>query len=308
MKGFAKFYFWYTNSIVIIVRLLLFAILAIGAAFILINRFIPNLFLMLLGLMLMFEIFFKYEIAKTKPKIEVLQNSGDPLDSFSLELLGIFEAQKKLSQIIKQLIILPQIRFIILKADLKIEEIVLIDGEEKILIQNAFNLVKEVKGKYVTTMDFFTAYLLSIESSAKILFNHKLKEEDIKNILLWARHVYTEEEASKITTVNFAGEGIAEEWVYGWTLETKKYMLDLSHEFLNGRVEPMRRESEFQQLTEALYKGDSVILVGDAGSGKESTIKELAIESFMGRLKDNLYHQKIYQLMKQMEQKKKKKI
>jgi ATP-dependent Clp protease ATP-binding subunit ClpC len=297
MKGFAKFYFWYTNSIVIIVRLLLFAILAIGAAFILVNRFIPNLFLMLLGLMLMFEIFFKYEIAKTKPKIEVLQNSGDPLDSFSLELLGIFEAQKKLSQIIKQLIILPQIRFIILKADLKIEEIVLIDGEEKILIQNAFNLVKEVKGKYVTTMDFFTAYLLSIEPSAKILFNHKLKEEDIKNILLWARHVYTEEEASKITTVNFAGEGIAEEWVYGWTLETKKYMLDLSHEFLNGRVEPMRRESEFQQLTEALYKGDSVILVGDAGSGKESTIKELAIESFMGRLKDNLYHQKIYQLM-----------
>jgi ATP-dependent Clp protease ATP-binding subunit ClpC len=297
MKGFAKFYFWYTNSIVIIVRLLLFAILAIAAAFVLVNRFIPNLFLMLLGLMLMFEIFFKYKIAKAKPKIEVLQNSGEPRDSFSLELLGIFETQKTLSQIMNQLIVLPQIRFIILKANLKVEEIVLIDGDEKTLVQNASNLAKEVKGKYVTTMDFFSAYLLSIEPSAKILFNNKLKEEDLRSILIWARHVYTEEEASKITTVNFAGEGIAEEWVYGWTLETKKYMLDLSHEFLSGKVEPMRRDSEFQQLTEALYKGGSVILVGDAGSGKESTVKELAIESFMGRLKDNLYHQKIYQLM-----------
>jgi ATP-dependent Clp protease ATP-binding subunit ClpC len=297
MKGFAKFYFWYTNSIIIIVRLSLFTILAIGSAFLLLNKFIPNLFLMLLGLMLAFEIFFKYKVAKAKPKIEILQNSSDPQNSFSVELLGIFEAQRNLSRIIKQLIILPQIRFIILKADLKIEEIVLIDGDEKILVQNAFNLAKEVKGKYVTTMDFFIAYLLSIEPSAKILFNQKLKEEDLKNILVWARHVYTEEEASKVTTVNFAGEGIAEEWVYGWTLETKKYMLDLSHEFLSGKTEPMQRDSEFQQLTEALYKGGSVILVGDAGSGKESTVKELAIESFMGRLKDNLYHQKIFQLM-----------
>ncbi|HUD09927.1 MAG TPA: ATP-dependent Clp protease ATP-binding subunit, partial [Patescibacteria group bacterium] len=156
---------------------------------------------------------------------------------------------------------------------------------------------KEMKGKYVTTMDFFTAYLLSIEPSAKILFNHKLTVEDLKNILVWAKQVYQTEESSKQTIVNFAGEGIAEEWVYGWTLETKKYMLDLSHEFLSGRVEPMKRANEYQQLTEALYKGGSVILVGDAGSGKESTVKELAIESFMGRLKDNLYHQKIFQLM-----------
>jgi ATP-dependent Clp protease ATP-binding subunit ClpC len=297
MKEFAKLYFWYTNSIVILVRLSVFIFFAIGAAFLLINKFTPNIFLMLLSLLMMFEIFFKYKIAKANPKVEVLSNAGDPLESFSLELLGILETQKTLPQIIKTLIHLPQVQFIISKSDLKTEEIVLIDGDKKILVQNAFNLAKEVKGKYVTTMDFFTAYLLSIEPSAKILFNHKLKEEDLKNILAWARHVNNEEEAPKVTTVNFAGEGIAEEWVYGWALETKKYMLDLSHEFLSGRIEPMRRANEFQQLTEALYKGGSVILVGDAGSGKESTVKELAIESFMGRLKDNLYHQKIFQLM-----------
>jgi len=297
MKGFAKFYFWYTSLSLILVRLLLLVVLALGSAVLLLYKFTPNPLLMFLFLLLMFEIFFKYKIAKTNPKIEVPQNSGDPLDSFSLELLGIFETQKTLSQIIKNLIILPQIQFIILKADLRAEEIVLIDSDKQMLVQNSFDLSKELKGRYVTTMDFFTAYLLSIEPSARIMFNKKLKEEDIKNILLWARHVYKEEESPKQTIVNFAGEGIAEEWVYGWTLETKKYMLDLSHEFLSGKVEPMRRENEFQQLTEALYKGSSVILVGDTGSGKESTVKELAIESFMGRLKDNLYHQKIFQLM-----------
>ena len=297
MKGFAKFYTWYTGSALILARLLLFTILALGAAFLLINRFTPNLFLLFLSLLLLFEIFFKYKIAKTNPKIVVSQNSADPLDSFSLELLGILETQTTLSQIIKKLIEVPQTQFIIAKADLKTEEIVLIDGDKQMLVQTAFNLAKEMKGKYVTTMDFFTAYLLSIEPSAKILFNHKLTVEDLKNILVWAKQVYQTEESSKQTIVNFAGEGIAEEWVYGWTLETKKYMLDLSHEFLSGRVEPVKRANEYQQLREALYKGDSVILVGDAGSGKESTVKELAIESFMGRLKDNLYHQKIFQLM-----------
>jgi ATP-dependent Clp protease ATP-binding subunit ClpC len=297
MKDFAKFYSWYTSSVIILARLLLLLLLAVGSAFLLINKFIPNLFLMLLTLMLMFEIFFKYKVTKVSPKVEVLTNSGDPLESFSLELLGILETHKTLLQISKKLIVLGQIQFILQKADLKAEEIVLIDGDTQGLIQSSVNLSKEAKGKYVTTMDFFVAYLLSIEPSAKILFNHKLKPEDLQNILVWARHVYPQEESPKQTVVNFAGEGIAEEWVYGWTLETKKYMLDLSREFLSGRIESMRRDSEFQQLTEALYKGGSVILVGDAGSGKESTVKELAIESFMGRLKDNLYHQKIYQLM-----------
>src|ERR1035437_199603 len=297
MKGFAKFNYLYTTPIVILIRLLLLVVFVIGSAFLLVNKFTPNIFLMLFGLMLMFEIFFKYKVAKTNSKIEVTLNTSDPLESFSIELLGILETQKTLSQIIKHLISLPQIQFIIGKSDLKIEEIVLIDGDKTALIQFAFNLAKEARGKYVTTMDYFTAYLLSIEPSAKILFNKKLKEEDIKNILLWARHVYDKEEASKRTVVNFAGEGIAEEWVYGWTLETSKYMLDLSQEFLSSKVEPLRRDSEFKQLTEALYKGGSVLLVGDAGSGKESTVKELAIDSFMGRLDNNLYHQKILQLM-----------
>src|ERR1035437_5225788 len=153
MKRFVKFYFWYTSSIVILLRLLLLTAFADGSAFLLINKFTPNIFLMLLGLMLMLEIFFKFKVAKINPKVEVPQNTSDPLDSFSLELLGILETQKTLSGIIKKLIQLPQVQFIIAKSDLKPEEIILIDGDEKMLVQSAFNLAKEAKGKYVTTMD-----------------------------------------------------------------------------------------------------------------------------------------------------------
>ncbi len=297
MKDFALTYFWYRSPLIRVLRLLAFVVFGLVSILGIINKFTPNLSIILFSLFLIFEVFFKFKIAKLTPKTEVAANTGDVLDSFSLEILGIFEAKKTLSEIVKELIKLPQVKFIIVKADLKETEVVLIDSDKAILSQNAFNLAKELKGKYVTTMDFFVAYLLSIEPSAKLLFNKKLKDEDIKNILLWAKSVFTKEEANKKMELTLAGEGIAEEWVYGWTLETEKYMLDLSHEFLNEKTEPMGRKAEYQQIVEALYKGESVILVGDAGSGKESAVKEMAVESFMGKLKDNLYHQKIFQLM-----------
>src|ERR1035437_8542997 len=118
MKGFARFNYWYNSPIAILARLLLFTVFVIGCASLLINKFTPNIFLMFLGIMMMFEIFFKYKIAKTNPKIEVLNNLDNPLESFSLELLGIFETQPTSSQIIKKLMVLPQIQFIILKSDL----------------------------------------------------------------------------------------------------------------------------------------------------------------------------------------------
>jgi ATP-dependent Clp protease ATP-binding subunit ClpA len=296
MKDFAKIHFWYTSFNIKVIRIFVFVILGLLSIVGLFNS-LPNLLIILFSLFLIFEVFFKFKISKLTPQLEVQQNSGNIMDSFTLEIMGIIEAKSTLSDVLGALVKLPQIRFIISKADLLPEEIVFIDVDKTSLSQGAFNLAKELKGKYVTTMDFFAAYLLSIEPSAKLLFNKKLKEEDFKNILLWAKNVYRKEESDRKIELTLAGEGIAEEWVYGWTLETSKYMLDLSQEFLNEKREPMGRKNEYQQMVEALYAGKSVILVGDTGSGKETIAKELAIESFMGRLRDNLYHQKIYQLM-----------
>ena len=228
MKDDALIYYWYQSPLARILRL--FALIVFGLVSVLgiINKFTPNLSIIPFFLFLMFEIFFRFKIAKLLPKKEIPANQGDVLDSFSLELLGIIEVGKSFSDVLKTLLKLPQVQFIIYKADLREEEIVLIDVDKLKLSKDAFSLAKELKGKYVTTMDFFVGYLLSIEPSAKLLFNKKLKDEDIKNILAWAKNVYPKEESTKKTEFTLAGEGIAEEWVYGWTLETQKYMLDLS--------------------------------------------------------------------------------
>lgn len=295
MKANAKIYHWYNNLLTEVIRILLFFLLFI---FIVLSngyKIYPNIFITLFGLFIMFELYFSQKIAKFTPKA-VSENNGDILDSFSIEALAVFETHGNTSSIIKTLMHFPQINFIVSKCGATNKDVPLINADKKILAKSAFDLAKSLKGNFVTTMDLFAAYLLITEADSKFLFDRKLKEEDLENILLWASTIYSKEEYSKKAQFNFAGEGVAEDWVYGWTLETKKYMVDVSREYVN-EGEPVVRTGEYKQMVEALYKGSSVILVGDVGAGKESIVRYFAVESFMGRLKDNLYHQRVHLLM-----------
>lgn len=297
MKDFASLYFWYEKLVFKVFRIFVLVLLTVLSILGLYGQ-APDFALILLSLYLIFEVFFIYKVSRLIPSTEVLQNSSDPLNSFTLETLGIFNSRSNTSGLIKELLSLPQVNFIIAKADAYNKDLQLLDIDKNILSQNALLLSKEVKGKYVTTMDLFVSYLLLTEPNTKFLFAKKLKPGDIKNILTWARKTYTKEEDPKGADLTFAGEGIAESWVYGWTIETAKYMADLSGEFLSGKdLKPTGRKNEYFQIVEALSKGGNAILVGDAGSGKESAVKELAIESYSGHLTGNLFHQRIYELM-----------
>ncbi len=298
MKEFALFYFWYEKFLFKILRIFLFAILFIFSLLFLVNKTYPNFPLFIFSLYLMLEVFVVYKISRLLPKTSVLENTSNSIESFTLEAAGIFNTGSGSLGLIKELLNLPQINFILKKADGDYKNILLLEIDKKQIADKALEISKEISGKYVTTMDLFVAYLLLTEDKTKFLFDKKLKQEDIKNILLWARESYPKEEDPKGQDLTFAGEGVAEDWVYGWTIETAKYMLDLSKQFLGEKeLKPTGRKKEYSQIVEALSKGGSAILVGDAGSGKESAVKELALESFSGRLSGNLFHQKIYQLM-----------
>ena len=297
MKNYAVIYFWYESFLFKILRIGIFIVLFALALWGIVNKIYPDFFIIPFSLFLIWEIFFIYKISKLMPRKLAVENNDDPLDSFTLEALGIFETQSGTEKVIGRLLDLDQIKFIVAKCDAFPKDISIISLDEASLINNSLVLVKEIRGNYVTTSDLFVSYLLLSEKTTKFLFNRKLKEQDIKNILIWARNTYKKEEMPKNQDVSFAGEGIAEDWVYGWTIETKKYMLDLSNEFLKDKEEPLGRDNEYRQIVEALYKGGSVILVGDAGSGKETAVTKLAMESYMGKLKGNLFHQKIFQLM-----------
>lgn len=244
----------------------------------------------------MFEVFLEFKIAKMRPRVQVAATKN-PLDSFTLSILGIFLGKSKTADIIKELLKKPQTVFMLEKANVLVKEVQFIEIEKQDLANYALELSKTLKGKYVTTMDIFAAYLLLTEDKTKLLFNKKLKKEEMMHILYWARTGFETEENPKSVKVNFAGEGLAEEWIFGWTIETKKYMIDLTPEVLSRKPLSLGREDEYKQTAEALYKGTSVILVGETGSGKESVIEDLAYESFAGNLNGNLYHQKFFQLM-----------
>ena len=186
--------------------------------------------------------------------------------------------RKSVIDIVKFLLKQKEINFVLQKADIKKEEI---------------SLIEVPKNTANTPLDFFADYLLSTEEKTKLLFKKQLKKEDLLNIAYWAKTEFQNKD--KPFRINFFGEGFAESWTYGWTLEAKKYMVDLTPEILNKHPLLLGRQDEYKQLLNALRDMKSVILVGEPGSGKNALIEALSFESFSENLKD-FHHQRVFKL------------
>lgn len=302
MIGYAKIYNTYQSLVFEIIRIFIPVFLFAYILFAVLNNSfdlsIIKFSSALLSLFLIIESFFRFKILKKLPEVEIPSNKGNPLDSFTLESLGIFLNSNNTQSLVRKLFKSPSINFITDKIGiLSAEEIKLVDVPKEELTKYAFETSKNLKGKFVTTTDLFVSYLLATEDNTKLLFNNNLKKEELIQILSWARTRFADEESPKPLRVNFWGEGIGEDWVTGWTIETRKYMIDLTAEVLQKRPSLLGRESEFRQLVEGMYKGKSALLVGETGSGRTEIAESLAFESFIGNLKGSLYHQRFYMLL-----------
>lgn len=298
MKEYALIYYLYTSVLVRIVRIFIFVFL-IWLFFVNLGSFtfskIPTISL---SFFLMWEIFFYFKVTRMSPPLLVKDNDGKNIyNSFTLKALGVFTLHLGTKNIIKSLLTHPQIKFILQKSDIPGNEVSLLDISKDSLGAHALQVSKNSKAKYITIMDIFVAYLLLTEDKTKVLFNKRLKEEELIRILYWARTTYDYEENIKQIRVGFWGKGIGEDWVSGWTLETGKCMVDISREAVNKKPMFSGREVEYNEAIEALSKNKSILLVGDPGSGKTSLIESLALESFSGNLKGSLYHQRFFQLL-----------
>ena len=302
MTAYAKIYYIYQSLIFLTVRIFLFVFLFSCPLFFIFNNSFslsqvkPSLFF--LSSFLIIETFFRFKIFRKFPEVQAQLNKGNPFDSFTLKSLGIFLSSNNSQSLVRKLFKISSINFLLDKMDiLKEEEIKLIDISKEELAKYALEISKNLKGKFVTAMDLFASYLLLTEDNTKLLFNKNLKKEELVEILSWARTRFADEENPKPLRVNFWGEGIGEDWVTGWTIETKKYMVDLTAEVLQKRPTLLGRESEFRQLVEGMYKGKSALLVGEIGSGRTEIAQSLAFESFAGNLSGSLYHQRFYMLL-----------
>ena len=302
MNNYVKLYNFYRTNLVRSLRFLIFVFLIWFTYQNISNSFFPSassrMSISLLSLFLISEIFFRFKIAKITPKVLIAENDGNDIyKSFTFKNLSLFLKSDKISSVVQNLLEEEACLFILEKADIKKDEVPQLFLPKERVGHYAFEIAKTVKGKYVTTMDMLVSYLLLIEDDKKLLFSKNLKKEELLHILVWARTRFSDEENPKTYRVNFWGEGIGEEWAFGWTIETKKYMLDLTSETYRKKPILFDREVEYRQVVEALYNQKSIILVGEAGSGRRELAKTIAFDSLAGNLSGSLYHQRFFQLM-----------
>lgn len=300
MEGAIKLYYHYRTAKMRSIRLILFVVLSSWIFFQFINHQKPNLAVFLFNIFVMFEVYFHYKISKYTPHIPIEKNKRETMDeSFTMPALYGFIAEQKTSEIIKKLMKYPQIQLVMQKANISKDELRLEDIDKELFKNSTFETAQTFKGKFVTTLDVFVAYLFLIEGDTKLLFAKQLKIGDLYNILYWVRTAFPEEENPPKMRVQKTGSGIGEALSSGWTPETKKYTVLFTDYAL--RAEPLitGREKDFKLVLEGMSKieNNNVLIVGDIGAGKENLVRALAYHSYIGNIGSYLSFKRVFQLL-----------
>src|SRR4030067_1541739 len=232
MKNYGKIYTVHTSSFIKLLRLTVFILLFFHSLHLFINN--PDILkfpLFLLGVLIIKEIFFRFHVYRKTPFTTVSKNDGkDIYSSFTVKAIkSLDDSGIALQNVLKE----EPVRFMLDKAGIKKEEIKKINLKMDDLAKYAFDLVENTNGEYVTAFDVFTSYLLLTEDQTKLLFSKEIKKEELTDILIWAKRTFTKFDKAQHVRGSFYGEGIAEDWVFGWTIETKKYTIDQTSEIDN---------------------------------------------------------------------------
>lgn len=259
---------------------------------------IPKIGLFSLSFFLIIEIFIKFSLEKVTPTEEVSKNSGDLLNSFTKKALETVLFKKDNSAFLNYLLKFPESKFFLQKAVITQDEINDSNLSHDDVSRKAFEIAKKLNGKFVTISDLITSYLLLSEPKTKLLFNKKLKEEDLLNINNWTR-VCLDEENPKKLKARFVGIGLGEALVWGWTYETKKYTKDLTFSSIKIKALIEGREKEYASLIDSLQKpeNNNILLIGEIGTGKTNLVENLIFESYDSLLPNKLNHRRFLELM-----------
>lgn len=284
---------FYNSQSFLIVRILTAGFLLLGLFFGFYNTSLFFFFLLLIT-----EVFVRFKIEDIKPSIPVPQNSNDIYESFTKDALKAVLVKKNNQKLLEFILGLSQNKFFLRKSVIEAKEIPIVEISMEEISKKAFETALKLGGKFVTSTDVLTSYLLLSEPMTKLLFNKKLKEEEILDINSWTRIIF-EEESPKEGKARFVGIGIGEELVWGWTPETKKYTKDLTFESIRRRSLIEGREGQYKIMLESMQKpeNNNVLLVGEIGTGKNNLVDNFIFESYEEILPKALNHRRFLQLM-----------
>ncbi|EKD85668.1 MAG: hypothetical protein ACD_37C00660G0003 [uncultured bacterium] len=249
------------------------------------------------SLFIIIEIFIRFSLEKIEPISSVGENPKLILDTFTKQALETIFFKKNTKEFLTFILKLPQIKFFLQKLAIEKKDVQIFPVTPEDLARSAFEIAKKSHGKYVTTSDIFTAYLLLTESRTNLLFANKLKEEDLSNINLWTRIVFEEDKPSQVKA-RFVGIGFGESLVWGWTPETKNYTRDLTFSSIKKKALIEGREREYEILLEAMQRDqyNNVLLVGETGTGKDNLVENFIYESYEALLPKKLNHRRFLEV------------
>lgn len=288
----------YTSLPCVALRILTFSILSGAVIFQLYFGIFPKFPLFLLSVFLIIEIFVLFGLEHIFPRISIKDNTGDVFDSFTKEALesSLFKVDTR--HFIETLIKFPQSKFFLAKAEIPQKDLEIVEIDQMDLIYKAVEITKKTNENYITTTDLLAAYLILSDSETKILFDRNLDEQDVLNIVEWAKIIF-DEENPKEARARFVGIGIGETLVWGWTPETKKYTRDHTFSSIKRRSMIEGREKEYEELIQSLQKetSNNVLLIGDIGTGKTNLVENFIYESYEAKISKKLNHSRLLELM-----------
>lgn len=249
------------------------------------------------ALFLINEVFNAFKISRLMPPLRVSDVNTITEDIVSYQALKAYAKAESAFDLVISLHKKIEIRFIIEKID---PEMVIspfnITKDE--LLEKAFDLAKTVNADYIREVDLFVAYLLLTEDRTKLLQRNDLRQEDVVNLLHWARNKFLSQNLS--WEIVFSGEGIFDSLLTGWNTEAKKYAQDLTKKVLSYKFPPLviGRDKEYEELLSILAKDreNNVILVGEPGTGKTSLLEYFAYASFMRNVPNKLVGKRVYEI------------
>ena len=157
--------------------------------------------------------------------------------------------------------------------------------------------------KFIGILDLFSALAVENPNFKKYLFEHGIEPKDFDLIVHWqdhVQHIVDHRRRFWLRENLFRGEPIGKGWSGGFTPLLDAYSTDITQAVqtrgLNTRI--IGRKKEIETIEQVLAKAgqNNVLLVGEAGVGRETILYGFAKRMLEGKSIEQLNRQKLIQL------------
>lgn len=302
MKLAAIIFSFYSHPLVIALRVLGIVVLLFLCFQALLQQSLLRYPIFFVSVLSLWEIFFYFHLERKLSK-QTIRSIGEIPTLDQIAAVCTLKTQAILlgnnpTRSFRTLLKNDSVRFFLKRAGILLSEVSFSELSLEVWLRSSFDIAKKENAPYITPLFLFAGFLASTESKTKLLFSKALKEEDFLHIIHWARKNYIDEEIQKKNRIIFWGRGIGNEWVTGWSLETKKYTQDFTQKALTEFSVLVGREKEFGELLQILSrkKEQNALLVGLPGVGVTTLVEAFAVQSFLGTLPGGLSHKRVLEL------------